>query len=189
MGKLGNYIRNLAKIDPDDYTEKELDQLIDPYNKILSKKNKGKIFIGNYKAAKNKKFFKDNDIKAVLNANIDCVPHHYKSDKEIEYMRIPVDDALKTKDFIMMYKFLPVAIEFIHKHVDLQKNNIFVGCYQGAQRSVTCVVGYLMKYHHMTPETACAYVLSKRPVAFWFGTSLNFEKSINQFYKKKIKHK
>ena len=98
------------------------DEPVTSYNKIMSK-----IYLGNIEASKDKQFFKDNKIKAVLNCSKD-IPNTF-SDMDVEYMRIPVDDSLKVVDYNKMYHFLPAAVEFIYKHAVLQKNSILVHCY------------------------------------------------------------
>lgn len=140
-----------------------------------------KILLGNRNSAKDKEFFKKYNIKAVLNCTKE-LPNHFHN-KNIEYVRIPVDDELRSSDFESMYRFMPFIAEFIHKHVDLQKNNIYIHCYAGMQRSVCALVAYLMKYKRMNPYEACGFVIKKRPGAFHHGTSLNFEKSIMKYYK------
>ncbi len=156
------------------------------YNKMTplsDKTRRGNIYIGNYKTAQCKKFFKDNKITAVLNCTRVDEPNHFVSDKNIEYLRINVDDELKKTDIVTMYKLLPLAVNFIYKHADILKNNILIHCSMGAERSVTCFVGYLMKYHKMTPKQACSYSIKKRPTSFYYGHSVNFEDAILKYYK------
>jgi len=156
---------------------KNEDKPLEPYTKIISK-----LYLGNYQAAKDPEFFKEKKIKAVLNCTKD-IPNHFACKKDIEYMRIPVDDSLRETDFKKMYEFFPVIVEFIHKHVVLQKNNILVHCYAGRQRSAISVAAYLVAKMGMTPAEACKYIMDKRKEAFHFGLSLNFEDSLNKYYK------
>lgn len=156
---------------------KDEDKPLEPYTKIISK-----LYLGNYQAAKDPDFFKEKKIKAVLNCTKD-IPNHFACKKDIEYMRIPVDDSLRETDFKKMYEFFPVIVEFIHKHVVLQKNNILVHCYAGRQRSAISVAAYLVAKMGMTPADACKFIMDKRKEAFHFGLSLNFEDSLNKYYK------
>lgn len=98
------------------------DEPVTSYNKIMSK-----IYLGNIDASKDKDFFKDKNIKAVLNCSKD-IPNTFKN-SDVEYMRIPVDDSLKATDYNKMYHLLPSAVEFIYKHAVLQKNPILIHCY------------------------------------------------------------
>lgn len=155
---------------------KDEDKPYENYNKIMSK-----VYLGNYHAAKDANFFKKHNIKAVLNCTKD-IPNYF-ADTGIEYMRIPVDDSLKEVDFKKMYEYAPCISEFLHKHATLQRDNIFIHCYAGRQRSVCAIVFYLIDKHNLTPSEACKKILGKRKEAFHFGLSLNFEDSINKFYK------
>ena len=78
---------------------------------------------------------------------------------------------------------MPAIVEFIHKHTVLQKNNILVHCYAGRQRSAISVAVYLVAKYGMTPADACKYIMDRRKEAFHFGLSLNFEDSLNKYYK------
>jgi len=156
---------------------KDEDKPLDKYSKIMSK-----IYLGNYQAAKDANFFKDNKIKAVLNCTKD-IPNYFCNKKDIEYMRIPIDDSLKEVDINKLYKFFPSIVEFIHKHAGIQKNNIFIHCYAGRQRSAGAISAYLMGKHGMNPSEACKFIMDKRPEAFHFGLSLNFEDSLDKYDK------
>lgn len=156
---------------------KDEDKPLEPYTKIIPK-----LYLGNYQAAKDPEFFKEKKIRAVLNCSKD-IPNHFACKKDIEYMRIPVDDSLRETDFKKMYEFFPVIVEFIHKHIVLQKENILVHCYAGRQRSAISVAAYLVAKMGMTPAEACKYIMDKRKEAFHFGLSLNFEDSLNKYYK------
>lgn len=173
---LADYIRKHSPIKaglriPDE------DKPLTSYNKVANR-----LYLGNFQAAKDKNFFKDKKIKAVLNCTAD-IPNHFANNKDIEYMRIPVEDSLKERDFEKMYMYMPVIVEFINKHLNLQKNNIFIHCWAGRQRSGISIAAYLVAKHGMTPHEACKLVLDKRPEAFHFGKSLNFDGSLNKFYK------
>ena len=93
------------------------------FDKIISK-----LYLGNVKASKDRDFFKNKKIKAVLNCSKD-IPNTFGGSKDIEYMRIPIDDSLKEIDFEKAYEFMPAAVEFIYKHVVLEKRNILIHCW------------------------------------------------------------
>jgi protein-tyrosine phosphatase len=154
---------------------KNEDNALSAYNKIMSR-----MYLGNIMASKDPKFFEDKKIKAVLNCSKD-IPNTFAK-KDVEYMRIPIDDSLKEVDINKAYLFMPAAVEFIHKHIVLQGDNILVHCYAGRQRSACMVAAYLMAKNNLTPKQACKLILEKRPEAFHFGLSLNFEKSLEKYY-------
>jgi protein-tyrosine phosphatase len=177
---LADYIRQHSPIKkglriPDE------DEPLAKYNKIIDR-----VYLGNFQSAKDKKFFKDKKIKAVLNCSKD-IPNHFACDKTIEYMRIPVDDSLKQKDYDLMFEFMPCIVQFIHKHAVIQKNNILIHCWAGRQRSSISVAVYLVDKYGLTPHQACKTVLDKRPESFHFGKSLNFDQALNKYYRKYIK--
>jgi protein-tyrosine phosphatase len=138
------------------------------------------VWLGNHLSSEDKKFFKKNKIKAVLNTT-KTLPNKFVSDK-IEYMKIPVNDQLKQLDFDLMTEYLPFAVSFIRKHV-IQKNNILIHCLAGKSRSAICMAGYLVKYHNMNPEQSIKFILKKRPEAFFHGTSVNFDVALDKLYK------
>lgn len=151
------------------------------YNKILPK-----IWVGNYDAAKSKDFFLKNKIKAVVNCSKD-IPNFFCDPKiigkEVEYLRIPVDDSLKEVDYKKMLDHIPVAMEFIDKHTHLHNSSILIHCAQGRQRSCCIMACYLMKTFNLTPEKAIKFVVSRRPEAFFFNKSINFEWTMDQYHK------
>lgn len=156
---------------------KDEDKPLERVTKIMPK-----LYLGNYQAAKDADFFKRHNIRAVLNCTKE-IPNYFASNQNIEYMRIPVDDSLKQIDIRKMTEYYPVIVEFLHKHIVLQGHNVFVHCHAGRQRSASAVAAYLISRHKMTPADACKLVMDKRKEAFHFGLSLNFEDSLNKYYK------
>ena len=178
---LADYIRKHSPIKaglriPDE------DKPLAKYNKIMNR-----LYLGNFQAAKDKDFFKKKRIRAVLNCSRD-IPNHFASNRDVEYMRIPVEDSLKQKDYDLMFEYMPVIVAFIHKHINVQVNNILVHCWAGRQRSAIAVAVYLVDKYGLEPKEACKIVMEKRPEAFHFGKSLNFDQALNKYhrtYKKK----
>lgn len=136
------------------------------------------LFIGNMHSAKDANFFKNKNIGAVLNCTPD-VPHYFAHESGfVEYMRLTVNDSLKEVDFQKMSRYLPDGIAFIHKNLDIDKNNILVHCHAGIQRSAAMVVGYLMATKNMTLPDALKLVRRQRPITFSNGRSVNFKSSL-----------
>ena len=113
---LADYIRRHSPIKAGLRISDE-DEPLAKYNKVMNR-----VYLGNFQAAKDKDFFKKHKIRAVLNCSKD-IPNHFSNNKEIEYMRIPVEDSLKQKDYDLMFEFMPAMVQFIHKHANVQKNN------------------------------------------------------------------
>ena len=179
LSHLEDYLKNHSPLKTGTLIVKDEDKPLDDYSKILPN-----LYLGNFRAAKNKAFFESKNIKGVLNCTREVdIPNYFRNTGSIEYMRIPVDDSLKIIDINLMTKFLPVAVEYIHKHVSIQKNPMLVHCVAGRERSCICVAAYLVKYKNMTPDQAYVYILKNRPEAFFFGKSINFEKSLEEYAK------
>lgn len=177
---LAEYIRRHSPIKAG-IRVKDEDVPLAKFNKITNH-----IFLGNFQAAKDKDFFKTNKIRAVLNCSKD-IPNHYAHHKDIEYLRIPVDDSLKQKDYDLMYEYFPLIVEFINKHAGIKKQNIFIHCHAGRQRSCISVAAFMVAKCGKTPEEACKMVMEKRPEAFHFGKSLNFDQALNKYYRTNFK--
>jgi hypothetical protein len=157
---------------------KNMDKTLENYTEIV----KG-LWLGNYKAAKDKTFFTEKAIKGVLNMTED-LPNTFRDKKDIEYMRISVDDSLKEKDFKKMTDYIPVGVAFIHKQLILdRKRGVLVNCFAGRQRSACIVACFLMKYNGLTPSQAVSFITKRRLEAFYYGESINFEKSMDEYYK------
>jgi protein-tyrosine phosphatase len=159
------------------------DKPLEDYSKMTNR-----IYLGNEKAAQNKKFFKEKKIRAVLNCSKD-IDNFFEKDPKIEYMRIPIDDSLKEVDFKKFYNFIPVISEFIYKHADIEKHNIFIHCAQGRQRSIASFCAYLMSKKNLSTQRAMEYSLKKRLEAFHYGNSINFDKPLLKYEQKLIKQK
>ncbi len=174
---LQTYLEKHSPIKRGVIKEKDEDKELDQYNKICSN-----IYLGNYKSAKNKELFVKKGIKAVLNCTKDIDIPNYFINHNVEYMRIPVDDSLKQVDINLMTRFLPAAVEFIHKHAVIQRQPVLVHCVAGRERSCIAIAAYLVKYKNLSPEEAYVFILKKRPEAFFFGKSINFDKSLEEYY-------
>ncbi|NDC96206.1 hypothetical protein EB077_12940, partial [bacterium] len=78
---------------------------------------------------------------------------------------------------------------FIHKHANIQKQNILVHCAMGRERSAIAVAAYFVCKEGMNPHDACKLVMDKRPESFWYGKSVNFDQALNKYYKDVKKQK
>ena len=165
---------------------KNEDKPLHKYNKIMSK-----IYLGNVQACKDKEIFKDCRFKAVLNCSKD-IPNTFMCSKvkkgnetleAIEYLRIPIDDSLKEIDFEKAYLMMPLAVEFIHKHAVILKQNILIHCWAGRQRSAIMIAAYLVAKCGFTPKQACRLIAQKRPESWHHSQGINFETSLEKYYK------
>ncbi|XP_072021938.1 dual specificity protein phosphatase 14-like [Amphiura filiformis] len=106
-------------------------------------------------------------ITCVVNATLSFQVPTPSNIKDIEYIRVPVDDAPSAN--LSMY-FDSIA-DKIH-NVKRARGRCLVHCYAGRSRSASLIMVYLMKYEHMTLKQAHTYVRGRRPVirpnpGFW----------------------
>ena len=146
------------------------------YNEIIPG-----LYVGNMQAAKNDDFFKLHSIGAVLNMTPD-IPHYFSNTNgTIEYMRINVNDSLKTDDFNKMFKYFPSGVSFIYKNLVIDNKKVYIHCHAGMQRSAAMAAAYLMFIHRTPLKKAIDVIITKRPVAFSFGRSINFMPALSKF--------
>nr|GEY86909.1 putative dual specificity protein phosphatase DSP8 [Tanacetum cinerariifolium] len=77
---------------------------------------------------------------------------------DIDHLVIP------TRDYLFAPSFYDIdrAVKFIHTNATSGKTT-YVHCKAGRGRSTTIVLCYLVEYKHMTPDSALAFVRSRRP--------------------------
>lgn len=140
-----------------------------------------KLWVGDASSARDLGFLSMAKIGAVLNVTRDVPNFHadYQA-KEIEYMRIPVNDSLQDVDIERMRVFLPHAASFIYKNRDLEGKHVLVHCAAGIQRSATVAAFFLHLYEDVPLTQAIEQVVRARSQAFHHGTQLNFRKSLEK---------
>ncbi len=175
------------------------------------------LWLGNYKAAHDINFLLDNKIDMVINctSNIpiihEVINKKLKKEKynninsfdlcsihNIETFKIPVNDSLLERDFIIMEHYFKIIIPLLLRKYTVENKNILIHCHAGRQRS-TIVVAALIKvlldnnYIELKeiPKTDCKltqfknicnYILSKRPQVFTYGFRINFESSYKNYF-------
>lgn len=161
------------------------------------------IWLGNHKAAIDIDFLKKNNINFILN----CTPNmplynqiYTQSELDnIETYRIPVNDSLLERDFILMEKYFKIIIPLLVKKYTLQKQRILIHCHAGKQRSAIIVAGLLkvlLDHDYITidsiPKTQSQikqldyiynFLLSKRSQVFTYGLRINFEQTYRRFFR------
>lgn len=182
------------------YTRTFLEWLIPSYNSIIPG-----IWIGDYHAALNESFLTTNRIDVIVNCTTDMpfTPEFHT----IEKLRIPVEDSLLEKDFLLMEEYMETLVPLLVKYY-LAKKNILVHCYRGKQRSTALVVAVLymlMVFCNIELETGLVtdipivtdtmtmtekkrllyqiiqFVQQKRPQAFMYGFRVNFLKTLERY--------
>ena len=122
------------------------------------------LYIGNAANAADSGFFRKNNIKNVLNVT-KYTKNHFP--RRVNYMRIPISDARG----IEFGKQIRKGVRFIETSL-ARGEPILVHCVMGCSRSVTVVVGYIMKRYNMTRDEAYDLVKARRVIAnpnisFW----------------------
>lgn len=140
----------------------------------------GKLYLGNRVGARevpSTPFFASKEghimdepvrITHVLNATLE-VPSFYQfvpspyafDDKEtIRYCTLPMIDL----PLFPLKNYIDEASQFIHESIQ-SGGVVFVHCFEGKSRSVSCIIAYLMEHKLMSLEEALQFVQSRREIA------------------------
>lgn len=115
------------------------------------------LFLGSVGAASNKAVLKSLNITHVLlvaNALVPAYPRDFKY-KQVEVL--DSEDTNLVQHFEECFSFIDEAKR--------EGCGVLVHCFAGRSRSVTVIVAYLMRTHHMSLSEALELVRSKRPQA------------------------
>lgn len=94
-------------------------------------------------------------------------------------IRVPIDDDESECDNLIKHLQETKVLERINDALS-KGQTVLVHCYAGIQRSCAVCACYLMRYHQMTPESAIAFIKSKRTIAF--DDAPTFLNAIETFY-------
>ncbi len=138
------------------------------------------LFIGNLNTSYDLEFLKLNKINCIINCTINKQFINYEN---IKYKyRIPIKDDKTDQEAYLLYLVLDQVVEIIYKHIK-NNDNILVHCYAGKQRSVSCILAFLIKYGKLSLEISLKLMRNKYNIA---GTpELNFYKSL-KYYEEKL---
>lgn len=120
------------------------------------------LWLGDYRAAKDNKFFKDNRIKYVINVT----PNIINIIQGIKILRIPINNIEDHVAFLKPY--IPWICLYIHGVLQ-SDNSVLVHCKRGHRRSATIIVAYLMSIGWSLCKSI-KHVKKLRPNAFRCGT-------------------
>lgn len=175
------------------------------------------LWLGNYKAAHDINFLIDNKIDIIINctSNIpfihEIIDEKLKKQKynninsldlcsiySIETFRIPVNDSLLERDFIIMENYFKIIIPLLLRKYTTENKKILINCHAGKQRSAivtAALIKVLLDNNYITldevPKTQCQltqfknicnYIRSKRPQVFTHGFRTNFESSYKNYF-------
>jgi protein-tyrosine phosphatase len=141
------------------------------------------LWLGNYEAASDHNFFKNKNIKLVINITKD-IPNFF-FDTNVKYLKIPVDDDnLCNKNLNKLFDYLTFII-----HNCLNRNvPVFVHCKRGHHRSACVVIAYLIKYLNYPLNEAIKYINSLRYCAMVRQTCMTRALILYYNHIKKINH-
>ena len=158
------------------------------------------VFIGDQYTASNFEFFLRNNIVRVVNCTPD-VPFYFPW---VQYFRINLNDKADGVNNEIMAAHLPHAVNFIMEAMNenksspfgknndfsifsdtnpLQKKSVLIHCHAGISRSCTVAVALLRTCCTDNLNTAVTMVVSRRPIAFFNGTFINFKSALKTVFK------
>ena len=166
------------------------------------------LWIGNYKAALDYDFLKNNNISVIVNCTKE-IPFIYDIvDKPIklETVRIPIFDTTSDIDNKIMNDKLDYVIPFINTKFFKEHKNILVHCAAGKSRSASIVAAFMFNfikhidknnlqnilktkdsYNFATDDqimvNVIKYIISKRSCTFFYGSKVNFIKALRSYSK------
>ena len=156
-----------------------------------------KLWLGNEATSQSYTFIKNNNIQVIINVT----KHIPFINANVYKIRIPINDpgflslhiekniisnkekyltlpfSLNQPDINYLYNNLITILNFMNECINKNKT-ILIHCHAGSQRSAIIVAGYLMVYKKFSFRKAINFILSKRPLAFSYGTSINFKNSL-----------
>ena len=134
---------------------------------------KGNLYLGNIKTAKNQSFFKEKKIKF-------CLSVLQKKLAIFDFMQPPsiIQKTISAYDIpsFKIYPFLNEAADFINS--SLKTSNILVHCGSGISRSTTCVIAFFIKYRGKTMEEGWEIVRKERSIVH---PNKGFQKQLKRF--------
>jgi hypothetical protein len=161
------------------------------------------LWLGDMNTALDPGFFISNNINIIVNCtpNIPFITGKNISSLKLEKFRIPVEDSLLEKDFVLLQQWFELLLPILLQNYKNGKK-IFIHCYVGKQRSAALTAALIktliddncpleeiknLKNENFDKEfnNIIKFILSKRYHAFTFGFRINFKKSYYRYFEKK----
>lgn len=158
------------------------------------------IWVGNEAASQSIKFLSDHNICAVVN----CTKHIPFANYPGAKLRIAVNDpgsghTIDQEDMTIMMRAIPDALTFINNNRNRKLGKyspVLIHCHAGMQRSAVVATLYIAKYvifpringnyismasKKESVDRAIGLLIARRPVAFSYGTSINFQPVLDRY--------
>ena len=132
-----------------------------------------RLWIGDINSAHDLTFLKENGINCIINCTTSLPFSKHPSQKH----RLSIKDNLQPEEIEKMFQSLDRAADLIHRYRTTM--HVLVHCHMGKQRSVSVVLGYLIKYGKMTLKESVGYLLTKRQCALTPG--FNFIEALRKY--------
>jgi protein-tyrosine phosphatase len=129
------------------------------------------LWLGDIRSALNNDFLTNNHIDVIIN----CTVKYPFTDLPVTKIRVSVRDRGIQEDFDDMYLYLEKVVPLIFKLLN-EDRRVLIHCYAGRHRSACLVLGFLIKYGHLTLQESIDTVRSK-----WPRIGLNFASSISRY--------
>jgi dual specificity phosphatase 12 len=136
------------------------------------------VYVGDQLVASNPDFFRDKNIIKVVNCT-NTLPCYFPN---IEYFRIPVDDASDEVNNNIMAAHIIPAIKFILKETPSKNAGVLIHCHAGVSRSCTVATALLRYCCVPTLRHAVSILVEKRKIAFMNGRYINFQHALLQIF-------
>lgn len=114
------------------------------------------LYISDIYGAQNTNWLQSSGFAGVI--DLSNAPNAVKFPKQIDVLRIPVDDNVHNKIrpyFLKTQQFIDFYLE--------KKKKVLVFCRAGVSRSATIIINYLMKTFSLTVDDAILFLKKKRP--------------------------
>lgn len=133
------------------------------------------IYLGGIMGACNYEFFRNNNIKYVVNIS-DNIPTFFR-DREIDYLMIEKSDNGRED---LTREELDRAYNFI-SHAQEKEKNVLVHCFAGKSRSVAIVIYYLKRKSGLTINQCIDFIKERRR---WINPSKKFIDNLTRICEK-----
>lgn len=129
------------------------------------------LWIGDIRSALDVSFLKRCKITVIIN----CTTKHPFPNHNSTQIRVAIRDRGVQEDIDLMYKYLHSIVPTIYNLLS-DGERVLIHCYAGCHRSVSLVLGFLIRYGNMSLQEAIDTLQSK-----WNRIGLHFSPSLCKY--------